>query len=208
MKKAVLAGFAAFLGLVAAGRTPLERLFVSAPSQVLPLLAANDRLDMLDLYDYKMEAKAGNWLGGTSKLTAKNDAYLKLRLTESSEWEVRLLTTGADSLLVVVHTLLLPTPVSRLHVYDTRWQLRPDTVPSPVFDDFWVGADSLPLFSREQWCDRLTPLPVEAHWAEATAELTYRVTFLGLDADSRQKAPALFRPLVYGWRDGRWLRKD
>ena len=58
----------------------IDSLFTRVPASVLPMLAHNARLDLLDLYNYKMTAKAENDFGGTSYLLVKAENFLHLKL--------------------------------------------------------------------------------------------------------------------------------
>ena len=76
----------------------MDSVLVSVPESELPLLERNPRLDMLDLYNSQMEAKGENIFGGASYLTEKDDNYLRIRLTDVSEWELQRLTLDGDTL--------------------------------------------------------------------------------------------------------------
>lgn len=55
----------------ATAQTNIDSTFLKVPMSELPLLEHNPRLDMIDLYNYKMIAKGENIFGGTSVLTKK-----------------------------------------------------------------------------------------------------------------------------------------
>lgn len=57
----------------------------------LPLLDRSARLDMLDYYEARMEARGTNTMGGTSVMTEKTDSTLTIRLTDLSTWHMEIL---------------------------------------------------------------------------------------------------------------------
>lgn len=99
--------------------TLLFSLFVAAPVSVIPLLDRSSRLDLIDLYEAGMEAKAQNKLGGISKLTQGCDTVLRIQMTEISTMEM---TLDTDSMIVVRHTVKMPEAEhTTTHVYDQNW---------------------------------------------------------------------------------------
>lgn len=97
----------------------LFSLFVAAPVSVVPLLDRSSRLDLIDLHEAGMEAKAGNKFGGISYLTHANDTMLSVKMTEASTMEMTLTT---DSMIVVRHTVKLPdSEHTTTHIYDQNW---------------------------------------------------------------------------------------
>lgn len=94
-------------------------LFVAAPVSVVPLLDQSSRLDLVDLHEAGMEAKAGNKLGGISFLTEATDTMLRIQMTESSVLEM---LVRPDSTIVVHHTVKMPeTEHTTTQIYDNNW---------------------------------------------------------------------------------------
>ena len=89
MKKILLL-IALIITAAAVRAESIDTLFHRTPERVLPLLDGNTRLDLLDLYNHKMEAKAENIFGGMAKLTRKTSDYAHVVLTNVSEWEMKL----------------------------------------------------------------------------------------------------------------------
>lgn len=97
----------------------LFSLFVAAPVSVVPLLDRSSRLDLIDLQEAGMEAKAGNKFGGISFLTQASDTALCIKMTESSTMEMML---TPDSMILVRHTVKLPeSEHTTTHIYDQNW---------------------------------------------------------------------------------------
>lgn len=101
----------------------IDSLFLLCPMSELPLLDQNARLDMLDYYAAKMEAKGNNVLDGCSILEEKTDSLLKIQLTEVSKWEMQLMPNGE---ICCKHTIQIPdaAPLTSLHFYSREWSLK------------------------------------------------------------------------------------
>lgn len=98
----------------------IDSLFLLCPASELPLLDVSARLDMLDYYAAEMEAKGANVMGGTSVMEEKGDSLIRLRLTEVSTWEMRLLD---DGIIRCQHTISAAEmePRVNLSFYSKDW---------------------------------------------------------------------------------------
>ena len=84
----------------------LRELFVNMPTELLPLLRENDRLDLIDLYDAKMNIQVTNRLDGKSTIKELTGDYLLLSLSPSSSMQMKMLPShNGDTLLCVVNTV-------------------------------------------------------------------------------------------------------
>lgn len=100
----------------------IDSLFLLCPMSELPLLDQSARLDMLDYFAAEMEAKGTNLFGGTSVIEEKSDCTLRIRLTEVSTWEMRLLDNGQ---IRCTHNISAPDVIqqSQTHLYSQDWIL-------------------------------------------------------------------------------------
>lgn len=105
----------------------IDSLFLLCPLTELPLLDRGARMDMLDYYEARMEARGTNRMGGISVLTEKTDSILTLRLTDISTWQMEILPPQSKKhpspTLRCTHTLTVPGLPDRktIHLYDTNW---------------------------------------------------------------------------------------
>lgn len=170
----------------------IDTLFTAVPMSELPLLERNARLDMLDLYNYKMAAKGENIFGGTSTMKKKSAHHVAVDLTESSHWEMMRLCSGTDTIYACLHTTYCPAGETKARFYHTDWTPA-DNIALPTFtlDDFWTGNSEIAAERQEELRRKLTPLYVEARWeeTEGTApRIAFEVSTAILDHDSRLEA--------------------
>ena len=123
----------------------LREMFVNMPTELLPLLKQNDRLDLIDLYDAKMSAPVTNRLDGKSRLKELTGDYLLLSLSASSSMQIKMLPTqNGDTLLCVVNTVLAEAADSRISFYGKDWQpVDGKLFDSPAIADFFLPSDSV-----------------------------------------------------------------
>lgn len=100
----------------------IDSIFIGIPSQVLPILERNARLDMLDYYNAGMRAVGENTLGGQSVMLKKTADFVQLESTPASTWELRILTSGRDTLFLCIHSIKATGISSRLTAYDSDWK--------------------------------------------------------------------------------------
>ncbi|MDE6286089.1 MAG: DUF3256 family protein, partial [Muribaculaceae bacterium] len=96
--------------------------FAMAPDEVMPLLPANTRLDMLDYYNSGMQRPSRNEAGGMALITSSADRRLTFEAGDSCSYELAVFTTPRDTLVALIETLRYPMPDSRVEWFDARWQ--------------------------------------------------------------------------------------
>ena len=102
----------------------IDSVFTNLPSELMPLLARNDRLDLLDYHKAGMEARVTNLLGGTTTLVERNDTTLSLQLTSVSRWRLTLVRDARGVVRFrITKTFSLPDEWQREDWYDADYQL-------------------------------------------------------------------------------------
>lgn len=102
----------------------IDSVFTNLPSELMPLLARNDRLDLLDYHKAGMEARVTNLLGGTTTLVERNDTTLSLQLTAVSRWRLTFVPDARGIVRFrITKTFSLPEEWQREDWYDADYQL-------------------------------------------------------------------------------------
>lgn len=139
--------FILILLLLICGNLPaqsLKDLFLKMPVELLPLLKENDRLDLIDLYEAKMNIPVTNRLDGKSSIKMLTDNYMYLTLSASSSMQIKMLTdVNGDTLLCVVNTVSAEAADSRIRLYKNDWQpVENGFFDTPAIADFFIQSDS------------------------------------------------------------------
>ncbi len=182
----------------------IATLFIQVPIHELPLLETNPRLDMLDLYNYKMTAKGENIFGGTSFLLHKTENHLMVQLTEVSRWELMRLKTDSSELYACTHTLTAPVGESRISFYHPGWQHATiTTLPPFTLDDFWQTNDSISADRAREVYEKLQPLHVTMKWKDeegiSRPTLTLQVSTGLLNDEDRKAAEHCLKTICLIW---------
>lgn len=182
---------------------PIDSLFASMPTDLLPFVSRDNRLDCLDLYNSNMQAVAQNELGERTRLVRKTADYLRLKISEASWMELKLLPAGNDTLVGVVHTVLTPAADSRVAFYTTTWQARNDVqVPRPDTETFWAKPDSIDVTLFEQWKVAAGGPWIAATFSPDNDRLTYTLSTDMVRTDWRDDVARCLRQIVFQW-DGK-----
>ena len=101
----------------------MDSLLRAMPDSILPLLTRNDRLDMLDYAAAKQDAELTNRLGGKSQMVTLTDTYALIRLTETSDVQLKLLLRDGIPTICLVRTRRSQSLAdSNVTFYTTDWQ--------------------------------------------------------------------------------------
>ena len=102
----------------------IDSVFTNLPSELMPLLTRNDRLDLLDYHKAGMEARVTNILGGITTLVERNDTTICLQLTAVSRWRLTLVPDAHGVVRFrITKTFFLPEEWQREEWYSADYQL-------------------------------------------------------------------------------------
>ncbi len=115
--------------LLHAQQPRMRDLFATMPDSVLPQLTRNNRLDCIDFIENGMEARVRDRMENAVVLEVLTAAYMRLRTTEHTIFEARLLPlSGGGCVVAIVSTVELgsedaPASLrdSHLSLADTAW---------------------------------------------------------------------------------------
>ena len=137
----------ALLCALCAGAQDMKKVFVAMPDSLSPLLTKVNREDCIDFLASDMKAVVTNRLGKTSEMEVLTDDYTKVRLTEVSTLEMKLLTVDDSTRVVcVVHTVCAKAADSRMKFYTSDWTRELPVggfLRMPAKEDFFVPKDTL-----------------------------------------------------------------
>lgn len=191
----------------------LDSMFVACPLPELSMLSPASRMDMIDLYNYRMEAKGENNYGGYSELVERTPRSLRVRLSGVAMWEMTRFVRATDTMYLCLYTLQRPAPQSRMGVYGKAWQPADvDSLPKVVFEDFVVetpltGNDSVALSDARS---RLEPIRTElrrVHGDGISPTVEVVLTTTPLSIEQRERVTPLLRALRFRLNGRAWIRE-
>lgn len=201
------------LAVLPANKQDMKSLFLAMPDSIVPLLTEVNRADCVDFLASDMKAEVKNRFGKPSELKQLTDHYLCLQLTSRSTLAMKLLPVN-DSVQVIcaVRTVEGPVADSRINFYTTGWQpLDPtDFLALPTAADAYLPADSVPGDADPSIRLKADMDLWRAELSAATDQLTWTYTTPQyLVKDDREKLQAWLKqtPLVYVWKEGRFVRQ-
>lgn len=203
MKKLLIILLTTAGALVADARTALD-FFTSAPDNEIPLLRHSKRLDMVDYYNNGLANTVANELGGAARITEVSERRLTAQLSPESSMELDVLTSGRDTVLAIVTTVLLPMADSQITFYDTDWKpLRRQPQMPGIADFAGNGAQAAEVSAA------VPMFFVRATYRPDDDVFVFTSTTAAYFADSERPAALLALPATIErrFKNGRWSRK-
>lgn len=186
-----------------------DSMFARVPREVLPVLDRTARLDLLDLYNCGLPAKAENCYGGQSELLRKSADFLLLRTSEVGTWQMKLLENPHDTLVMTVWCLEADGLHCEAGVYDLGWhKSRPVALPQPRFEELFVPSPDLSDDRNQVLAAVLRRMPVVMQWDDEGRRLVCRLGLEGLSAEERADAAGCTKHLSYEWKKGMFCRVE
>lgn len=124
MKKILLLMFVIYASLLQA--QDMKSLFIAMPDSLAPLLTKVNKEDFGDFLESNMKAEVKNRFGKSSEMLRLTSDYLSLKMSGSSEVQMKLLPVNDSVKIVcVVHTYKGPAADSDIRFYSTQWKELP-----------------------------------------------------------------------------------
>lgn len=183
----------------------VDRLFTSVPSRVLSMLDKTARLDMIDLYNNNMKAAAENVYGGQSVMEEKSDDYISIRLTDVSQWQMKLFPLSHDTLIVCVHTIASPAQSSTIQVYHHDWSQAKVDFPQPTFEQFFTQKEIVKQSRHAEIVELLRVMPITITLSRNQPSITYSISLSSLPLEMKESAAAMTKSLTYTWQAGKFV---
>lgn len=185
----------------------IKDFFKEMPTEQLPLLTENDRLDFVDYRENNMRARVTNIFGGKTEMTDLTDDYFRITLTKSSEMSAKmLLTEGGDTIICVAHTFTSPMPDTNIHFYDTSWKALEDKdfLTAPTYDNYWTTTDTL---TNEEFAELRHK--VDVHTAEIilspqTTDITFQLHVQVMEKKDEERVTPLIKSQTLHWNGKRF----
>lgn len=185
----------------------IDSLFAKVPVDVLSLLDETSRLDLIDLYNSKLQARAENRFGGQSELLEKTSRFLRLRTSGVGEWQMRLLPAGRDTLVACVRSVNAEGINSWIEVYNRQWKRVKLDLPCPPFSNFYIPVDYLSPMREQVLGEMLREAPIQLELTDGAPTLTCTISTEGLSEEDKTDAQACLYPVVYDWIDSRFVMR-
>lgn len=197
--------FLCALGSLSLSAQQVDELFASVPSRVLSMLDKTARLDMIDLYNNNMKATAENVYGGQSIMEEKSDDYISIRLTDVSQWQMKLFPLSHDTLIVCVHTIASPARSSTIQAYHRDWSQAKVDFPQPTFEQFLKQKEIAKQSRHTEIVELLRVMPITITLSRNQPSITYSISQSSLPLEMKEGAAAMTKSLTYTWQAGKFV---
>lgn len=185
----------------------IDSLFADVPASVLSIIDHTSRLDMLDLYNHGMEAKAENIYGGQSQMTYKGRSCLLIRTSEVGTWQMKLLNTGKDTIISCISSIQAGGTGSCITFHQLNWKPLKIQFPQPSLELFFSDQDhsATALSKNYSLPSILHEAPIRAMWDNNMQVLTYSVSVEGLSMEDQERIKNRLHSVSYIWMNGRFV---
>lgn len=212
MKKWNLLLLLVFAGAGVLSAQEAKTCFVNMPDSLSPLFSSVNRADFIDFLGSKMKAEVTNNLGGKSEMTELSSDYIRVKMTEQSSWQMKLLPVNdSTKVICTVSTVCVPACDSHINFYTADWKELPSSsyLPAlPTINDFIAEIpDTVDVYVYQEVRRQADMLLMKADLSAGDSKLTFTFTtpdYMEKEAAEKLK-PFLRRPVSYTWRKGRFI---
>lgn len=174
----------------------MQDVIKQMPDSLLPYLTNNNRLDMIDFINSKMNASVDNLLGEKSEMTALTDNFAKIKLSESSSMELKLLSQDSLKIICMVRTYSGPQPESTISFFSSTWQPLNYKIAIPSVDEFLVKPDTMSIARFTELKMTIDPAMVSAQLSPDNTNIIYMLSEPLLSKEDKTALKKIIRPIV------------
>ena len=185
----------------------VDKFFANIPPQVLSIIDQTSRLDMIDLYNNNMQAQAENLYGGMSRIQKKSDYFIDVKLTESSTWQMRIMPSAHDTLIVCVHSLTANGTSSTLRFYKQDWHPVKHDLVMPTFSHFLTSKPHLSVARIQTLESELKLLPVKITLDEKQPLVIFELSTEALTITDKADAKLMLKSLIFDLLTNKFVEK-
>ena len=202
---------AAFLIISSSYAQEAKTLFINMPDSVTPLLTKVNREDCIDFLESKMKAVIENRFGHKSEMTDLSKDYIRMQMSSQSAWQMKVLQLNdTTQVICTIATVCAPACDSSIHFYTQEWEPldAEKFIALPVMDDFLSAPDSTDIYAYNEARHAADMLLMKADFTKENTDLTLTLTtsdYMSTETAEKLK-PYLRRPIVYRWKDGKFVR--
>ena len=172
----------------------MRDLWLTMPDSLCTCLDRNLRTELLDFVDMGVKAEVKNRMNGQSTMDTLTADYTRVRLSESSAIQLKLLPAQTDSVVCMVRTFSAPASESFVSFFSTSWQ--------PIASDFGLsGVGVMQGTDAEASAD---PVMVSASLSPVHPEITFSLSIPVATAEEKQQLSAILVQRKYKWEGGRF----
>lgn len=186
----------------------IDSLFMQAPREVLPVLDRTSRLDIIDLYNNGLSAKAENIFGGQTEISGKNDRCIRLKTSDVGTWEMGLLPTETDTVIICITSIKADGVMSDVQFYRTDWTPAPVSLPHPKAENFIRPGASFNPVQKQYLYAALEEAPLHVTYVDSLPAVRLELSIDGFPLEERGLAADSTVPLTYIWYAGGFFLKQ
>jgi len=111
--------------------------FTNVPTSLMPSIAPDTRLDMVDYANSGSDKASDNELDGKCRITSLTTGRIVVATSDISTWELDLLPYRGDTIYMVLGTVRTPAPDTQVRFYDRQWHpLKSSLFVEPRLSDY------------------------------------------------------------------------
>lgn len=196
----------------------MRDLWLTMPDSLCTCLDRSLRTELLDFVDMGVKAEVKNRMNGQSTMDTLTADYTRVRLSESSAIQLKLLPAQSDSVVCMVRTFSAPASESFVSFFSTSWQpiasdfglsgvgvmQGTDAEASALLDAFTERPDTMSVNRFQELKKLIDPVMVSASLSPVHPEITFSLSIPVATAEEKQQLSAILVQRKYKWEGGKF----
>ena len=198
----------------AQAKKTMREVWVTMPDSVIPYLNHNLRVELVDYWEMKADAKVKNRLDGDTKLVKMSDNYMELKLNESTDASIRLLSTGDSTYIIcMVKTFKAPAEESSVMFFSSDWKplgknfgLPTNNGSDKTKEMFTEVRDTMTTELYDRLYGMIEPVMLKAALSETDETIVFELSLPFLTKDEKEEVSLILRQRKFKW-DGKTFKE-
>ncbi len=198
----------------AQAKKTMREVWVTMPDSVIPYLNHNLRVELVDYWEMNADAKVKNRLDGDTKLVKMSDNYMELKLNESTDASIRLLSTGDSTYIIcMVKTFKAPAEESSVMFFSSDWKplgknfgLPTNNGSDKTKEMFTEVRDTMTTELYDRLYGMIEPVMLKAALSETEETIVFELSLPFLTKDEKEEVSLILRQRKFKW-DGKTFKE-
>ena len=193
----------------------IKDVLTSMPTEVAPYLNDKQKSELGKFLNSTDTVTVNNIVGGTTVVDSVSNTFVRIRLSKSSDIQIKLLPLNDTTRIVcVVKTVTKPVPDSSISFYSTEWNKLNDNFNLPDKNDpktmlalLTARPDTMNADRYAELQDMIEPVITSVAFKGKENSLTYSLGLPMLNKAERDEIKAIIKQKSFNW-NGKIFNKD
>lgn len=208
MKRLMLVFFTLASALLANAQISINDIISKIPNEIAPYLNNEQKTELGKFAGNNDTIAVKNMLNGTTTIDSINSSYARIKLSNTSDIQIKLLPLNDSSQVIcVIKTLKKPVADSKIMFYTAGWERINnnfglpinDTTPTKILDELTASPDTMSSTRFIELRNLLEPVIMSAEFIDEDNVIKFSLSLPLLNSEEKESVRSIVKQKSFKW---------